>query len=258
MTREVIYNGVHNETNHVFQCSQCGHWALAPTGKTRCYVCEDTLEVMTAARLRQLIGRDDANILEIGANDGTDTVEFLRAFPTGQVMAFECEPRAIKKWRENVQSSRAVLIEAAIAEESGRRKFYPSGGKPPGDKWAHVESWDCSGSLLKDDQHTRECDWLTFGEPFWVNVWRLDSVLPFAGERIDLLWMDVQGAEAMVLRGGPKTIERTDWVFLECHQKAFYQGQATLPELVDLLPGFAIHSRWDGDNYLFRRVEVAK
>ncbi len=221
--------------------------------------CQDCYRVplhpvdITADDLRGLIGRDNANIIEVGAHDGTQTVEFLKAFPKGQVFCFECEPRAIAGWRKNVSNDRAYLFEAAVSEENGKAKFHPSGGKPPGDKWKDIESWDYSGSLLTDDQHTKECDWLTFGEPFDVRTWRLDSALVFAGDSVALLWIDVQGAEAMVLRGGRATLERTEWVFLECHSMPYYHGQATFDELVSLLPEFSLHSRWGGDNYLFRR-----
>lgn len=251
----VHHNGIHGADNVAFRCSKCDHWALAPAGKTLCYICEGVqMEEMTPAKLRELVGRDDARILEIGANDGTHTLEFLAAFPEGRVLCFECEPRAIKKWRQNVQDVRAILVESAVSDKNGIANFHPSGGKPPGKKWEHIDSWDMSGSLLQDDQHTRDVQWLKFGEPFQVGTITLDCMLcdlvPY-----EILWIDVQGAEAMVLRGGQKTIAKARFVILEAHPKPYYHGQATMVELIDLLPGYKFVGAYDGDNFLFERPQ---
>ncbi len=210
-----------------------------------------TFVELNATTVGLLLGRDDANIIEIGANDGSDTLAFLHTFPRGKVSCFECDPRAIKTWRERVHDPRATLVEAALADTPGSMKFYPSGGKPPG--W-DIESWDKSGSLLAPDRHSDYSRWLTFGSPVTVPVMTLDQWRGGDTSIIDFAWVDVQGAEAMVLRGATATIPRIRWWYCECHSRPYYHGQATVDEIAKLLPGFVLHSTHHGDNFLFRNT----
>jgi FkbM family methyltransferase len=82
------------------------------------------------ALLKQLLGTDAPLILEIGANDGTDTVRFLRAFPDATVYAFEPDPRAVAKFKARGYHPRLHLFEIAIGAEDGEADFYSSSGLP--------------------------------------------------------------------------------------------------------------------------------
>ena len=69
--------------------------------------------------------------------------------------------------------------------------------------------------------------------------------------RVDLWWMDVQGAEARVLRGGTDTLRKTRILKLECHRGEMYAGQATEEELLGMLSGWTCLGRY-GDDLLLR------
>src|SRR3989344_6803761 len=47
--------------------------------------------------IKELLGKEDPVILDIGANDGDDTVEFLQHFKKAKVYSFEPHPENIKK-----------------------------------------------------------------------------------------------------------------------------------------------------------------
>jgi FkbM family methyltransferase len=208
--------------------------------------------------MHMLVGRDDPHILEIGANDGTDTFTFLEEFPDCRIRCFECDPRAIASWRKRIpdDEERAVLYETALGDVQGELAFHPSGGRPPGKENMHIQSWDKSGSLLAPDQHSKYARWLYFGEPIKVPVTTLDALLGDNVDPIDFAWVDVQGAEAMVLRGAQNTLPRIRWWYCECHSRPYYHGQATLDELLAHMPGFVLHSRHEGDNFLFHNTRV--
>ncbi len=78
---------------------------------------------------------------------------------------------------------------------------------------------------------------------------------------IDLIWMDVQGAELQVLQGMGKLIENTRCIVLEIWMKPAYDGAATLPQIQEYLEsrGFYMTRLWrsvnkiDGDA-LFQRL----
>ncbi len=211
---------------------------------------------LTAASVRRLLGKSDANILEIGANDGTDTVEFLKQFPNGRLRCFECDARAIAAFRSRVPvDPRVTLHDFALGAQDSVQDFYPSGGLRPGKDWVGTD-WNKSGSLLKPDQHSVYEPWLKFGSPINVSVRPLDDVIGDDPEIIDFAWVDVQGAEAQVLRGAAKTIAKIRWWYCECMAAPFYHGQATINELLSLLPWFVLHSHHQGSNYLFRNTRL--
>ena len=213
---------------------------------------------LTPARVHDLVGRNNATILEIGANDGSDSVLFATNFPIGRICCFECDQRAISKWRKRLGSpSHVQLIECALCDRNGTSLFYPSGGLTPQPHVYGYEDWDKSGSLCPPDRHTQYDPWLRFLPPVEVRTMTLDS---WVAENhlgvIDFAWVDVQGAEAMVLRGAQATLPRIRWWYCECHSLPLYHGQATLEEVQSLLPGFVLHSQHCADNFLFRNAQL--
>jgi 2-O-methyltransferase len=49
------------------------------------------------SHLQGLVGKAAQVILEVGANDGSHTLEFLKLFPNARIYAFEPDPRAFAK-----------------------------------------------------------------------------------------------------------------------------------------------------------------
>ena len=69
---------------------------------------------MAPDAIRYWLGRAPDVIVEIGCNDGTDTVKFLEAFPQAKMYCFEPDPRAATAFRENVKNHRAYLLQLAV------------------------------------------------------------------------------------------------------------------------------------------------
>lgn len=211
---------------------------------------------LSPQHVRQIVGRDDATILEIGANDGEDSEQFARLFPTGRTHCFEPDQRAIAKWHDRMAwagDDHILLYEIAVSDHTGQAMFHPSDGTPT-DPWIqnYGPSWDKSGSLLPNDQHTRHVPWLRFADPITVPCITLDdwAATHCPTGDIHFAWVDVQGAEAIVLRGATQTLPRIRWWYCECHRFPYYQGQATLTELDSLLVGFERVGQF-GENVLY-------
>ena len=195
-------------------------------------------------------------ILEIGANDGEDTERLLRWHPRAKVDAFECDPRAIAKWRRRLtgREDRVLLFECALDEDEGEATFYQSTGRPPG----RHEEWDKSGSLCRPTGHLEYSPWCTFDRRITVRTRTLDEwAAKWLGraEVVDLVWMDTQGAEPRVIRGGPRTLARTRFLKLECHRQVMYEGALLQDELLALLPEFELLGRY-GDDLLLRNADA--
>ena len=69
---------------------------------------------LTPIELQQLVGSDAKVVLEIGANDGADTVLLLNVFPQATIYAFEPDPRAAAKFKAKGQHPRVRLFETAL------------------------------------------------------------------------------------------------------------------------------------------------
>jgi hypothetical protein len=112
-----------------------------------------------------------------------------------------------------------------------------------------------NGSLLEPDRK----QWAEFNRvtanqvtSFEVRVSTLDREAHHL-EKVDLLWMDVQGAEGRVLQGATETLARTEAIFMEVALRdSPYRGAMLFSEINDMLRtrGFAcLGLGTDGWNY---------
>lgn len=212
--------------------------------------------------IRELVGRDDPLLLEIGCADGVDTMEFLDAMPRATIHCFEPDRRCRAAFRERVgRDYRVRLHEVAVSNVDGEALFYASSGSPADVDPSHysrplpLDDWYLSGSLCRPTRHLEYSPWVTFPEEMRrpVMTMRLDTWLarqqsPF----IDFIWMDVQGAERLVLEGATETLKRTRLVYTEVYETPMYEGQPSLEEIKLLLgEGWVLLGIYARDNALF-------
>jgi FkbM family methyltransferase len=201
------------------------------------------------AFLKQLLGTDAPVILEIGVNDGSDTVRFLNAFPNATVYAFEPDPRALAKFKARGHHPRIHLFELAIGAEDGEADFYVSSGLPD-NMPLHVRSsyplgWDQSGSLRTPKSHKTVWPWVKFERRIKVTVKRLDTWAKDRGiTAVDFIWADMQGAEGDLIVGGKDTLTNTHYLYTEYSNDEWYEGQPNLAQLESMLPTFSILCRY--------------
>lgn len=225
---------------------------------------------LTASEIRNLVG-ESPTIVEIGANSGEDTLKFLEVMPGAKIHCFEPDPRAIKRFEQNIQSNRIALYKAAVSDTDGLAVFHGSSGVAPREFVPNpppachlLDSWDLSGSLKKPTGHLTYSPWVTFPKEneYQVHTIRLDTwmledpVIPI----IDFLWIDAQGGEADIFSGGQEALKKTRYCYFEFYDKPLYEGQLPLKELLLLLPGGI--TQWKlmrifGDNALVQNVVIA-
>ncbi|WP_349253296.1 FkbM family methyltransferase [Bradyrhizobium sp. CB3481] len=184
-----------------------------------------------------LIQKPDPVILDIGCNDGTDSQCFLFLCPKAQLYCFEPDPRAATRFKSNMNMclDKVKLFEFAVSDRNGRIDFHPSNGD------GQAKAWDLSGSIRPPKNHLTEYGWVRFDHPISVETRRLDDWCSEANlNQIDLIWMDVQGAEADVIAGGRRTLSNTRFIYTEYSDKELYEGQLTLQAILDLLPSFEV------------------
>lgn len=197
------------------------------------------------SEIRDLVAKPDALVLEVGANDGTESDRFLEIFPKGRLYAFEPDPRAAARWRENVTDARATLIETAIGSETGTITFHQSDGSV---KNGPATGWDLSGSIKSPKHHLKRHPKITFKNTIDVQIQALDD---WATNNnigvIDFLWADVQGAERDLIRGAAETLKRTRYFYTEYDNREMYEGQWNLSQITESLPHHRLLKRWKRD-----------
>ncbi|MBL8227498.1 MAG: FkbM family methyltransferase [Bryobacterales bacterium] len=205
--------------------------------------------------LPSLLGKPDPVILEIGCNDGSETLRFAELLPSAMIYAFEPDPRALQAFKDRVRSERVKLFAMAICDVDGSRQFHVSSGRPSPAVDVPLSGWDKSGSLRKPKEHLRVHPWCTFADTIMVETKRLDTWCSEEGvSSIDFIWADVQGAEVDLIQGGRSALARTRYLYTEYNNRELYEGQADLHTLQKLLPEFDLVFRFSNDALFKNRL----
>jgi FkbM family methyltransferase len=190
---------------------------------------------ITPREFKYLTGKENPVIIEVGANIGQTTNEFLREMPEAIIYCFEPDPRAIKEFKKNINSPNVHLIEAAVGNQNGSIVFHQSSGVD------EYKDWNQSGSIKKPKEHTKIWPKVTFENSIEVPIVRLDDwINTLEIPLVDLIWADTQGAERDLILGCQNTLLKTRYFYTEYGFMEVYENQATLEELDRLLDGFSI------------------
>lgn len=195
-------------------------------------------------------------ILEVGSHTGGDTEEFAVMFPRGRIWAFEADQaNFVGLFHRTRQYGNVQRMCGAVGDQPGVRTFFGSAGASDG-----------SGSLLRATRHRQRHPDVTFPEEraSTVPVIVLDDFAKATGiAQVDLIWIDVQGAELMVLGGATGLLRQTSYVYAEVSREPLYADGASYEALKDFMQshGFGVvkeflPDEWGGDgNALFGRVD---
>lgn len=215
--------------------------------------------------LLRLRSRDEPRVIfDIGACEGEDSIRYARRFPRARVFAFEPLPANQTLIRANFARygvSTAELVLFALSDRTGEAVFHVSSGRPreefAGRDWNYGNK---SSSLLPPAGPDPMFGWIEFKEAITVRTTTLDAFCRERGiDAIDLIHLDVQGAEHLVLTGAAATLPRVAAVWLEVANQAVYQGQKLRPEIERLLEAagfqlvFTVDRGAEGDQFHVNR-----
>jgi FkbM family methyltransferase len=143
---------------------------------------------------------DNPVTLDIGANVGLISIPLsLHSKPRGQLIAFEPVAANARALRENIElnglGQMVEICECALGNEKGTLRI--------GRETATGASTDNAYTEASATGLSRSLEWTS------VPVKRLDDVIEsFSPTQIDLIKMDVEGAELDVLRGSLQTLQK--------------------------------------------------
>lgn len=191
-------------------------------------------------------------IVEIGTHFGNDTIEIRKLFPKSEIICFEPDPRNVSVIKENWNSNNVgVLYELAASDFNGKTTFHLSSGDcsfwTDDELWSKKE-WSASSSIKKPVKHTEVHPWIKFDEVIEVDCVKLDDFQPLNEKIIDFIWMDVQGAEDLVINGSKKILTNTRFLFTEYNNEELYENQLNLEGILELLgPDWSVLSIFSND-----------
>ncbi len=177
----------------VVQFAQAGRTYVMPNGlSTRYHLLESIAKLR---RLSEFVRPDDRVVVDIGAHSGLFATFALERVPNATAICVEplVEMRPVIARNLKPFSSWQVIT-AAISSESGVATFYRAASSQ--------ESSLIPSTIRSETEETT------------VESVTLDDVCRDL-DRIDVLKIDVQGAEHLVLRGGTETLPRVRTLLIE-------------------------------------------
>jgi|WetSurSiteA1Bulk_404760.scaffolds.fasta_scaffold01703_8 2-O-methyltransferase len=193
---------------------------------------------MNKNEIRQLCNTEHPILFEIGSAEGLDTEDFIRTFIDldFKLYCFEPYERNVMEFRNTIKDYRVKLYPVAVGDTDGEVDFhvsldkniYSSSLKEPGD--ALFKTW----SYLFPNR-------FSFGK-IRVKSIKLDT---FVKENrigiIDFIWLDCQGAEDLVIKGGRETFtNRVRYLYTEYSNQEIYVGEPSLNQILNMLPNYSV------------------
>lgn len=199
--------------------------------------------------LRQLLPSNSI-VLEAGAQFGEDTAWMSEMWPDGLIHSFEPSPTSFIELQRVAEShSNIHAYQLALSNKKGELPFYLAGG---------------ASSLLKPTEgFNRDYFHSDLDHPIYVQVDTLDD---WAAEnqvdRIDFMWLDMEGNELNALKGGINTLQNVKVIYTEVNLQRFWNGCVMYHEIKEWLEeqGFIeiwsdITPHWHG-NVLFLNTNL--
>lgn len=162
--------------------------------------------------------------LDIGAHIGEFSENILRLSPECELIAIEANPNC-----EPYLNKRKLRYEMiALGAQEGTADLYIEA----------VNEIGTGASLYKENTQWYEGD---KSKTVQVAVDTLDNRSYFKNEIIDLVKIDVQGAELDILNGGRHTIMRTNYALLEVSLLQYNIGAPQMPAVVEKMKEYSFH-----------------
>jgi FkbM family methyltransferase len=190
-------------------------------------------------------------ILDVGSRDARESISLKRFFPYATIYAFECNPPAIELCKKNIANHADIfLVPKAVSDVDGPLDFYAI--DPEKTVTSHSDGNIGASSLYLanpdypyEKYHQRKITVESTTLERWAKETGLDN--------IDIIWMDLQGAELKAFKGMGGLLERIKLIYTEVEFEPMYIGQPLFKEVNHYLAskGFSLlkiyRSGWFGN-----------
>ena len=164
-------------------------------------------------------------ILELGSRDGKDAILLRDHFDADLVVAFECNPQAIKICEKTLEKEDKIMfVPLAVWSETGTIPFYPVVNGNMGASSAFIANSEYPYEKYKQDE-------------IEVSAVRLDEWWKenMGDLKIDMICMDLQGAEMNAMIGMGDLLDQPRYVITECQFQNLYHDTPVYEDLENYL-----------------------
>lgn len=186
------------------------------------------------------------SILEAGAADGGDTLYTSRLLPGSKIYAFEPVSHNFAKMKENIKHKKNIkYYNLGLSDKTQEVEMYISNPEDSGFDLA------LSSSLLKPKEHLNIHSHIGFDKKETIKVVNLDEwAEKNKVKNIDIMWLDLQGAEYLVLKAAPKILKTVKIIFTEVSHRQMYENAPLFPEFKSWLESeeFSLYKLFDEES----------
>jgi 2-O-methyltransferase len=166
-------------------------------------------------------------ILEAGSYHGETSLAMMKRWPSATVYGFEPVPELFEIVKKNTAAWKNIHpSDLALSDKVGQAVFHLSAmeGQP--------DTSLGSGSLLEPSHHREGFPWVKFDKTITVTTTTIDEwAKANQVNRIDFIWLDIQGAEFAVLKAAPRIMKTVKVVVAEVEFLELYKGQGLYAEM---------------------------
>lgn len=214
------------------------------------YVVED-MRVFNTFVSQKFKSRDDVGVIfDIGACHALESIEFAKRFKSARVFTFEANPVSCAVCLENVKDYPSItVVSEAVNDYDGLCKFYPI------DKDKTITTWEdgnrgASSLYLANGNYDHIEKYVQY--EIEIPCIRLDSFCKKNSvDKIDIIWMDLQGAELKALRSLGSLLETVQIIHTELEINPMYEGQCLFNNVYEFLLDNGFDLDWGDPNVHF-------
>jgi len=169
---------------------------------------------------------EPVTFIDVGASVGHFTQNLSRTYIIKKGVLVEPLAKHIPFLKQNYNAPRFEILNVALTETTGESDFYIN------------DEFDSISSLLKINNDLDALAGLKIAEPSVIKVKTatLDKIFnDLQLKKIDLIKIDVQGAEHLVLKGATETLKNTRLVYTEFSFRPLYKGSSTFFDLYQIM-----------------------
>jgi FkbM family methyltransferase len=210
--------------------------------------------------INQRYSRDDVKVIfDIGSLHCLESVELSKKYTNAKIYAFEANPKSYEICLENSKDYPSItVINNAVNNYDGICKFYPI------DKEKTITTWEdgnqgASSLYVANGDYDHIEKYVQY--EIEVPCTRVDT---FCKENnihhIDVVWMDLQGAELAALESMGNLLDTVEVIHTELEVNPIYEGQCLFSDVNQFLCDRGFELEWGytdgvtfGSDYIFTR-----
>ena len=213
------------------------------------YTIED-MRVFKSSLTQTFKNKEVEVIFDVGACHALESVELAKKYPNAKVYTFEANPVTYNVCLENTKGYDSIsVINEAVNDYDGTCKFYPM------DKDKTITTWEDGNQGASSLYRANGAyDFIEKYVQYEIEVpcTRLDTFCQKNSiDKIDIIWMDLQGAELKALQSLGPLLETVQIIHTELEMNPMYEGQCLFRDVNEFLSDNGFDLEYGNTNVQF-------